>query len=70
MLCVHVCVIGVWHMHFCQHMEVKVCQFICKTIASQAFLDVLGTKVWELTPLEPMIPLSFIGWSPWGSRSS
>jgi hypothetical protein len=23
-----------------------------------------------LTPLEPMIPLSFIGWSPWGSRSS
>jgi len=23
-----------------------------------------------LTSLEPMIPLSFIGWSPWGSRSS
>lgn len=49
MLCVHVCVICVWHMHFCQHMEVKVCQFIRKTIASQAVLDVLGTKVWADT---------------------
>ena len=27
-------------------MEVKVCQFICKSIAIQAFLDVLGTRVW------------------------
>ena len=36
-------------MHFCQHMEVKVCQFICKSIAIQALLDVLGSKVWADT---------------------